>query len=198
MRDRDYHTAMSDPYASRLSPVEKLADIPPEMRDTPIGLFLQYHNLGRPFDSYDRAQMLIGMCMDSRKHLRIPDNFAFIIRTGGANLRYADFKVSYAIGVGGARAIALVGHTNCGMCGLAKRQEQFVQGMIENAGWERQRAVDHFNAFAPMFELGNETDFVVEEAERLNRRYPKIPVVPMIYKVEDNRLYLVRGAEVLR
>jgi carbonic anhydrase len=183
--------------ASRLAAVEKPSDIPPEMRDTPIGLFLEYHNLGRPFDVYERAQMLIGMCMDSRKHLRIPDNFAFIIRSGGANLRYADFKVSYTIGVGGVRAIALVGHTNCGMCRLMDRRDQFVNGMVENAGWERQRAMDHFNAFAPMFEIGNEIDFVVEEAERLNRRYPKIPVVPMIYKVEDNRLYLVKGAEVL-
>ena len=40
------------------------------------------------------------MCMDNRKHLHIPDNFAFIIRSGGANLRYSEFKVSYAIAVG--------------------------------------------------------------------------------------------------
>lgn len=176
----------------RLAPVEHLSDIPTEHRDGPLGLFLQYHNLDRPFDSYSSAQMLIGMCMDNRKHLRVPDNFAYIIRSGGANLRYADFKVSYAIGVGGAQAIALVGHTNCGMCRLFDRRDAFVNGMIENAGWERQRALDHFNAFAPMFELGNEIDFVREEADRLNRRYPKIPVLPMIYKVEDNRIYLVK------
>ncbi len=52
-----------------------------------------------------------------------------------------------------------------------------------------------FNDFAPMFEIGNEIDFVREEASRLNRRYPKIPVQPMIYKIEDNRLYLIESDE---
>ncbi len=177
---------------SKMIPVESEADIPAQHRDDPIGLFLRYHNLGKAFEGYTTAQLLIGMCMDSRKHMRIPDNFAYIIRSGGANLRHADFKVSYAIGVGGVRAIALVGHTNCGMCGLHRRREQFVNGLVENAGWERQRAEDHFNAFAPIFEIGNEIEFVKEEAGRLNQRYPKVPVVPMIYKIEDNRLYLVK------
>ena len=31
------------------------------------------------------------------KKLDIPDNFAFIIRAGGANLRYSEFKISFAI-----------------------------------------------------------------------------------------------------
>jgi carbonic anhydrase len=177
---------------SQLLSVTTSDEIPPELRGTPIGLFLEYHNLGRAFDTYTSARMLIGMCMDSRKHLRIPDNFAYIIRAGGANLRHAEFKVSYAIGVGGAEAIALVGHTNCGMCGLVERREQFVQGLIDRAGWERSRAEQHFNQFAPMFEIGNEVEFVIDEANRLNRRYPRIPVVPMIYKMEDNQLYLVK------
>jgi carbonic anhydrase len=128
--------------------------------------------------------------MDNRKHLRIPDNFAYIIRAGGANLRYSEFKVSYAIAVGGASAIALIGHTNCGMSGLAARRSQFIDGMVERAGWERQRAEEHFNQFAPMFEIGNEQEFVLAEAQRLRRRYPRVPVGAMIYKVEDNRLYL--------
>jgi carbonic anhydrase len=183
---------MTSTNTAALTPVESENDIPVAHRNDAIGLFLRYHNLDKPFDeTYTTAQLLIGMCMDSREHLRIPDNFAYIIRSGGANLRHADFKVSYAIGVGGVRAIALVGHTNCGMCGLHRRHEQFVNGLVENAGWERQRAEDHFNAFAPIFEIGNEIEFVREEAGRLNRRYPKIPVVPMIYKLEDNRLYLV-------
>ncbi len=45
--------------------------------------------------------------------------------------------------------------------------------------------------FAPMFEIGNEVDFVLSEAKRLRLRYPKIQVAPLIYRVEDNRLYLV-------
>ncbi len=100
--------------------------IPPIYRGTPIGRLLEYHNLERKLDPHTKAQLLIGMCMDNRKHLRIPDNFAFIIRSGGANLRYSEFKVSYAIAVGEVSAIALIGHTNCGMVNLMARRELFI------------------------------------------------------------------------
>ena len=176
---------------NRLTPVSTPEDIYPQYRETPIGDLLAYHNLGRPYESYTDAQLLIGMCMDNRKHMRIPDNFAFIIRAGGANLRYSEFKVSFAIAVGGVRAIALIGHTNCGMVNLASKRESFIDGLVEAAGWEREYAEQHFMHFAPMFEIGNEVDFVTSEAQRLRSRYPKILIQPMIYKVEDNQLYLV-------
>ena len=46
--------------------------------------------------------------------------------------------------------------------------------------------------FAPMFEIGNEVDFVLSEAKRLRLRYPKIVVAPMLYRVEDNLLCLIK------
>jgi carbonic anhydrase len=116
---------------NRLVSVNSAKDIFSEYRETPIGLLLEYHNLDRAFDPYTKAELLIGMCMDNRKHLHIPDNFAFIIRAGGANLRYSEFKVSYAIAVGGVRAIALIGHNHCGMVNLISRKEIFIQGLIE-------------------------------------------------------------------
>jgi carbonic anhydrase len=175
----------------RLVDITKTEDIFPEYRETPIGLLLEYHNLNRTSDSYTKAKLLIGMCMDNRKHLRIPDNFAFIIRAGGANLRYSEFKVSYAIAVGDVRYIALIGHNNCGMVNLVSRKDIFIDGLVEKAGWNREWAEEHFMHFAPMFEIGNEIDFVISEARRLRARYPKIMVAPMLYKVEDNRLYLI-------
>ena len=168
------------------------ADIFPEYQNTPVGLLLEYHNLNRPPDTYSKAQLLVGMCMDNRKHLRIPDNFAYIIRSGGANLRYSEFKVSYTIAVGGVRSIALIGHNQCGMVNLIARREQFIQGLVDNAGWEKEWAEEHFMHFAPMFEIGNEVDFVLSEAKRLRLRYPRIQVAPLLYRVEDNLLYLLR------
>jgi len=176
----------------RLISVTTPADILPAYRDTPIGLLFEYHNLQRPLDSYQTAQLLVGMCMDNRKHLLIPDNFAYIIRSGGANLRYSEFKVSYAIAVGGVRAIALIGHNQCGMVNLMARRDLFIQGLVENAGWDREWAGEHFMHFAPMFEIGNEVDFVLSEAKRLRLRYPKIQVAPLFYLIEDNLLYLIR------
>lgn len=177
---------------NRLIEIKTVEDIPPAYQNTPIGQLLAYHNLQIPFDTYTKAELLIGMCMDNRKHLHIPDNFAYIIRAGGANLRYSEFKVSYAIAVGGVTAIALMGHTQCGMVNLIARRNQFIQGLVENAGWERGWAEEHFMHFAPMFEIGNETDFVLSEAKRLRLRYPKIQVAPLLYRVEDNLLYLIQ------
>jgi len=177
---------------NRLVPITKREDIFPELLDTPIGLLLEYHNLNREYETYTQAQLLVGMCMDNRKHLRIPDNFSYIIRAGGANLRYSEFKVSYAIAVGGVKHIAMIGHTNCGMVNLMARRELFIKGLVENAGWEKDWAEEHFMHFSPMFEIGNEVDFVLSEAKRLRLRYPKIQVAPLMYKVEDNLLYQVK------
>jgi len=176
----------------RLISITKPEDIPANYQQTPIGLLLEYHNLKRAFYNYTEAQLLIGMCMDYRKNLRIPDNFAYIIRTGGANLRYSEFKVSYAIAVGGVRSIALIGHTHCGMVNLAARRADFIKGLVDNAGWRREQAEEHYMHFATMYEIENEIDFVLSEAQRLRLRYPKIQFAPLIYRLEDNQLYLVR------
>lgn len=177
---------------NRLLPVKSKNDIPAEYQNTPIGLLLEYHNLDRQYDVYSNAKLLIGMCMDNRKHLHIPENFAFIIRSGGANLRYSEFKVSYAISVGDVQHIALIGHNNCGMVNLVQRKELFIKGLSERAGWTKEQAEEHFNQYAPMFEIGNEIDFVLSETIRLRLRYPKIKVAPLLYLVEDNKLYFIK------
>lgn len=143
-------------------------------------------------EKYLKAELLVGMCMDNRKQLNIPNNFAFIIRSAGGNLRYSEFKVSYAVSVGGVKAIALIGHNNCGMVNLTSKKDAFIKGLIENAGWEAERATEHFMNFAPMFEIENEIEFLLSETRRLRTKYPKILVAPLLYKVEDNLLYQIR------
>ena len=176
--------------AARLNAVRSVDDIPPPLRDTPIGRLLEYHNLERPFDRYDQAAILIGMCMDHRNQLRLPDQFAFVLRSGGGNLRPSDFKVSFAVAVGGVRSIALIGHTDCRMSDLGSRRDEFVAGLVD-VGWNRDAAERHFVESVPQFEIGDEIDFVVEESARLRNRYPAVSVAPLIYRVEDGRLYLV-------
>lgn len=175
-----------------LIPVNKTRDIPLPYRSNAIGRLLAYHNLEKPFEKHSRAELLIGMCMDNRKYLHIPDNFAFIIRTGGANLRYSEFKVSYAIAVGGVTALALIAHNHCGMVDLASRKALFIKGLIQRGGWTKKEAEDHFRKFAPTFEIGDPANFILSEVKRLRLRYPKVTIAPMFYKVEDNRLYLLR------
>ncbi len=177
---------------TRLLPVEALEDILPAFRNTPVGDLLAYHNLGVPHRTYARAELLIGMCMDHRKVLRIPDNFAYILRSGGANLRRIEFKVSYAIAVGGVRAICLMGHDRCGMVGLASRREEFVAGLVDHGGWSPDEAARHFDQYAPMFEIVDPIEFVRSEAKRLRERYPRVTVAPLMYDLASGLLHHVR------
>ena len=176
----------------RLIKIESVNDIFPGYRDTPVGRLIEYHNLGRAFNEYSHAEILVVMCMDNRKQLRIPRNFAYIMRTGGANLRYNEFQVSYAIGVGRVEYMALIGHTNCAMVNIEARKDKFIMGLVEVAGWEKDKAEEHYRNFVLMYEIGNELDFLLGEVSRFRLRYPKIVIVPLMYRLEDNLLYLVR------
>lgn len=177
----------------QLRPVDSPQDILDRYRGTPVGLLLEYQNLQRPFDVHARASLLVGMCMDNRKMLRLPDNFAYVLRSGGANLRRLEFKVSFAIAVGGVGALALIGHDECGMVGLDTRRGQFIRGLVDRAGWTPHEAADHFDAHAPDFAIADAGVFVLEEARRLRRRYPGILVAPLFYLVREGRLCQVVG-----
>ena len=106
---------------NKLISVQTENDILPQYRNTPISKLLEYHNLDRKFETYQKAELLVGMCMDNRKHLHMPDNFAFIIRSGGANLRYSEFKVSYAIAVVPLFISASVHSRDAARCKYVKR-----------------------------------------------------------------------------
>jgi carbonic anhydrase len=172
-----------------LLPVTCAVDILSQYRQTPIGLLLEYQNLNRLFDSWATAQLLIGMCMDNRKMLRVPDNFAYILRAGGANLRRSEFKVSFAIAIGGVRALALIAHDQCGMVGLTQRRDAFIHGLVAHAGWTAADAARHFDERAPDFEVADAAGFVCAEAQRLRKYYPKLLVAPLFYRVDEGKLY---------
>ena len=46
---------------SRLIAVERPSDIPSPLRETPTGRLLEFHNLERDLEVYERAEILIGM-----------------------------------------------------------------------------------------------------------------------------------------
>ncbi len=175
----------------RLKPIQSANDIPKEFQDTPVARLFEYHNFKAPHKVYNGAELLVGMCMDNRKTLSLPENFAFILRAGGANLRYSEFKVSFAVAVGGVEYIALMGHTQCGMVNLMSKKDQFIDGLCQRAGWDKKDAEEHFSNYAPMFEIVNEVDFILSESKRLSQRYPKVKVAPLMYKVEDNLIYWI-------
>ena len=81
------------------------------------------------------------------------------------------------------------------MARLDERREQFIRGLMDAAGWDEARAVKHFEESAPKFGIADEVGFVLREAERLRSIYPRIAVVPLLYRVEDDLLYQLRAEE---
>jgi carbonic anhydrase len=165
-------------------------DIPENYRDTPIEKLFFYHNMNYPFGSYRKAEMLILMCMDHRKMMKVPDNFAYIIRNSGAKIDGVTFAISFAVAVAKINTIAVIGHSNCRMIDVGRYGVDFVQGLIEQ-GWKRQKANRLFSKMHKVFEIKNVLASIINEAKKLRSQYSKVQIVPMYYKVEDKNLYLV-------
>jgi carbonic anhydrase len=179
-----------------LTPVHTASDIFPKYRGTPIEKLLRYHNLGEPLPhTTHHAEILVGMCMDHRKDLTLPNEFAYVLRAAGGNLRDSEFEISYAIGVGGISTIALLAHTDCGMAQVTDKREAFVRGLVERGGIQKDVASEQFSKYAERYEIGNPTEFVVSEAARLRRLYPLLMVAPLLYAVEDDRLLQIKDED---
>jgi carbonic anhydrase len=172
-----------------LRAVTRVDDILPQYRNTPIELMLRYHNLGEPRPpSGGTPVLLVSMCMDHRKELHVPNEFAYVLRSAGGNLRDSEFEVSYAVAVGGVSTIALLAHTDCGMGHVTAKRDRFVEGLVRRAGWKRADAEQHFAEAASRYEIGDATQFVVGETRRLRQRYPSLLIAPFLYAVEDDKL----------
>jgi carbonic anhydrase len=175
---------MTATLAPRLAPVRSETDILPAYRGTPVADLLRFQNLGAgpAGNPYAHPAILIATCLEQVPALRIPEGFAISLRTAAASLKRDPFKVSWAIGVAGVSAIAIVGHDDCRLVDLRNHREQFVVQMIEAAGWERPAAEQHFDHWSDLFGVDDPVGFVAAEAARLRNRYPKMLVAPLLYQ----------------
>jgi len=173
----------------KLIPVQKPDHILPRYRNTPIERLFLYHNLREtlPPTSF-HAELLVGMCMDNRKDLVIPNEFAYIIRGAGGNLRGSEFEISYAIAVGGVSTIALLAHTDCGMSNVKEKRDAFISGLVERAGYDSDKAAIQFDKYAESYCIGDAIEFILAETVRFQNLYPKILIAPLLYKVENDLL----------
>lgn len=173
-------------------PVNSPDDIIPLYRGTPFEELLAYHNLGKPQpETTGDARMLIVACMDNRKELHIPPEFAYVIRTAGANVTDSEFSISYAIAVGGVRHIAVIAHTHCGMAHVDEKRDAVIAGLVNHAAWTHDDASAHFDAHVAHYHVGDPAEFALSEAVRLDAMYPPIHVAPFLYSVEDDRLSIL-------
>lgn len=176
-----------------LKPVRTEADILPVWRSTPVAELLALHNLGAEARQYAHPQILIASCFEQQTALRIPAGFAISLHTAAANLKRNPFKVSWAIGIGRISAIAIVGHTGCGLVDLRIQREAFVEQLISAAGWARPAAEQHFDHWSDLFAIDDPVSFAAAEAARLQIRYPKIPVAALLYDTTDRTLLQIEA-----
>jgi len=172
-----------------LIPVRSAGDIFEKYRHTPVERLLRYQNLAEPLPpGAGHAEILIGMCMDHRKDLTLPNEFAYVLRAAGGNLRGSEFEISYAIAVGGVSTLALLAHSDCGMTNLGHKREAFIRGLTARGGWDEASASRQFAEYAARYEIGDPIQFVSAEAVRLRHVYPGVMIVPLLYTVEDDLL----------
>lgn len=173
-------------------PVTSEADILPAYRDTPVADLLRYQNLGAAPRAHARAEILVSTCLEGGPALRVPAGFAVTLHTGAGSLKRVPFKVSWAVGIAGVRAIAVVGHGNCGLVGLRGHREEFVERLMA-AGWERPAAEQHFDHWSDLFEIDDPAGFAAAEAARLRHRYPRLTVAPLLLDPASGRLLQIPG-----
>jgi carbonic anhydrase len=185
------HTVEKQSGMEWLVPVRVPEEIPNCLRDTPISALLQSHNLGlMDVKNSAAAELVVGMCIDFRKSLRMPKELAFTIRREGANMDGAEFSVALAISKG-IRHMALIAHNQCAMANTASQRDDFISTLCQQHGWTIDRAQSFFDDHVRSRNIGNEIDFVMEESTRIEKLFPGLQVVPMLYRVEDTRLYLI-------
>jgi carbonic anhydrase len=164
-------------------------DILPVYRGTPVEDLLRYHNMGKALPADNTTpKMFVAMCIDFRKFLVIPNDYAFIMRTAGARLKGNEFELLYAIAVGGVSTVVLIGHTDCGMTRVLNQREQFVSGLGQRAGVAPDKAEELFDTYASGYAIEDPVKAMVAQAIDLRGLLNDVMLAPLLYRVSDNRL----------
>jgi carbonic anhydrase len=170
-------------------PVNSVSDLLPVYLNTPIEWLFRYHNFDEPLPpTTGTPHLFAAMCIDHRKTLHIPNEFAYVLRTAGARLKGNEFELTYAIAVGGVSTVALIGHTDCGMERVLERRDAFIKGLTERAGVERQQAEKHFDSSATKYAISGAAESVLRQTATIRRYLPGILVAPLLYDVDTDRL----------
>jgi len=177
---------------SRLQKVTSESDLPAYLKDTPIASLIKSQNMGQIDNALpDAPQMVIGMCIDYRKSLHLPQNCAYVIRRTGANMAGSEFSVALALSTG-IEYMALIAHNHCVMSNPRERRDAFVNMLRDRHGWTHEQALSFFDQHAASREIDDAIDFSIKESRRLGALFRGLKVVPLLFMLEDNCLYLVK------
>jgi carbonic anhydrase len=169
-------------------PVHESSDILPAYRGTPLAGLLAAHNLGVQPSMQERTELLVITCMDYRVTLDIPGYSPYVLRVAGANVEPVAFNVSFAVSVAGVKAIAVVGHDDCAMEGVASRRETFISGLRHRCHWTQDLAETHFDDGVERFAIRDSEEATWHQAQRLRQQYTGVHIAPLFFRVGDGML----------
>ncbi|PLW96202.1 MAG: hypothetical protein C0593_12220 [Marinilabiliales bacterium] len=75
---------------------------------------------------------------------------------------------------------------------LKDQGQKIIQGLTNDHGWTTNDALSHFNEGVAKYAIPGEIDAVLKMAQSLKLQYENLLVVPMMYTLEDNKLYLIK------
>lgn len=177
---------------NKLVSISEESDIPQMFRNTPIETLLKSNNMGKiEVTPNETPELIIGMCIDYRKSLYLPRDWAYVIRREGANMLGAEFALALGMSMG-ANYMALIAHDNCAMAKPQNNRERFIKCLTEEHGWTSDLATRFFEDHIRSREIGNEISFILEETNRLQHTFKGMTIVPMLYRLEDSKLYLIK------
>lgn len=177
---------------SKLITLDSRDDIPSKLRGTPVESVISSHNFYEvsEIDTDESADLIIGMCVDYRKQLHLPKNTAYIIRSPGANMKDSEFGIALGIGAG-LSYLALIVHNRCLMSNPFEKRDAVIGALVKEHSWTTNQAETFFDRVANEKEINDPIDFAINEASRLRKLFKNLNVVPMLYSVDNDRLYLI-------
>jgi SulP family sulfate permease len=187
----DAGTESSDIDTSKLIAVKSESQIPECLRETPIYSLLKSQNLLQVDETpSDKADLIIGMCIDFRKQLHLPKNCAYVIRRAGANMKDCEFELALALSAG-IEYMALITHNKCLMSNPYTEERSVLETLSTRCGWKEDRARSFFYEQSTARGISDPVQFVLSESDRISALFKGLKVIPLLYSVDDDKLYLV-------
>ncbi len=176
---------------SRLTSIRSEKQIPQFLIGTPIHSLLKSQNLLEVDETpSEKADLVIGMCMDFRKQLHLPKNCAYVLRRAGANMKDCEFELALAVSAG-IEYMALIAHNKCLMSNPYAEEQAVLETLSSRCGWKADHAQSFFDEQASARGISDPIQFLLAESERISFLFRGLKVIPLLYSVDDDKLYLL-------
>ena len=120
-------------------PINFTNQIPLHLQGSAEEALIRYQNFAQAPHRYNKPRLLIVTDIDHRIRLRIPERFAYVIRTGAADLRGLEFQVASILALGHISSVALIGIEDSIFSKVERNKETLARNLENYAGWEEEQ-----------------------------------------------------------